>query len=205
MFAMAIVAVIYISVAITAVSVVPWYVLADSKNPLTDVIRLTAPAIPPKLFSTIALFSITNTILVNYVTASRLLYGMAHQKLLPSFLGEVHVGRRTPHIAVFVLFILFLPAVIFGSIAKLAATSVLLLLTVFTIMNISLVKLQKREGEAKGKFEIAPIFPMLGAIVCVILIIARAVTGEWTAPAFAAAIVAAIMCVHFVTKKRLSN
>ncbi|MBU6235658.1 MAG: amino acid permease, partial [Alphaproteobacteria bacterium] len=171
--AMAIVAVLYICVAITAVSVVPWQDLADSKSPLTDVIRVAAPHIPPKLFSTIALFSITNTVLVNYVTASRLLYGMAHQGLLPRILGEVHIGRRTPHIAVFVLFVMFLPAAIFGTISQLATAATLLLLTVFILMNVSLVILQKRKGEAKGKFEVPAAVPMGGAVVCVILIIAR--------------------------------
>lgn len=203
MAAMGLVTLIYVSVAVTAVSVVPWAQLAESKNPLTDVIRITAPAIPPSLFSMIALFSITNTILVNYVTASRLLYGMAHQGLLPRFLGEVHVGRRTPHIAVFVLFVLCLPVAIFGSIAQMAAASVLLLLSVFTIMNISLVVLQRRKDEAKGKFEIAPIFPMLGAAVCVILIIARAVTGEWLAPTLTGGIIATILVGYWLYARRI--
>lgn len=198
--AMGMVTLIYLGVAVTAVSVVPWAQLAESRNPLTDVIRLTAPGIPPTLFSVIALFAITNTILVNYVTASRLLYGMSQQGLLPKFLGRIHVGRRTPHIAAFVLFILFLPAAIFGTIAQLAAASVLLLLSVFTLMNISLVVLQKREGEEKGKFEIPAFIPVAGVVVCVALIAARAVTGEWTAPALAVGIVAAIFAFYYARK-----
>ncbi|NBX65660.1 MAG: APC family permease [Proteobacteria bacterium] len=198
--AMVAVALIYVCVAITAVSVVPWEKLADSKSPLTDVIRITAPAIPPALFSTIALFSITNTILVNFVTASRLLYGMAHQKLLPQFLGEVHIGRRTPHIAVFTLLLLFIPAITLGNIAQLAAASVLLLLTVFTIMNIALVVLQKRKDEPHGKFEIHPAIPILGGVVCIVLIIARVVTGEWTAPALAIVFAAFIAIISIIKK-----
>ena len=49
-----------------------------------------APSVPPLLFTVITLFAVANTALVNYVTASRLIYGMAHQGLLPLRLCEVH-------------------------------------------------------------------------------------------------------------------
>lgn len=201
LMAMGIVALLYISVAITAVSVVPWQQLSNSSNPLTDVIRVTAPFIPPGLFSAIALFSITNTILVNYVTASRLIYGMAQQRLLPALLGKIHMTRRTPHIAVFALFIIFIPSAILGSVPQLAAASTLLLLSVFTLMNVSLVILQKRKSEAKGKFEVAQIFPILGTLVCITLIVARILTGEWTAPAIAGSIIAGILISYWLIRK----
>lgn len=201
--AMCMVAVLYISVAITAVSVVPWDQLAESRTPLTDVINITAPHIPSWLFSTIVLFSITNTILVNYVTASRLLYGMSQQKLLPKLFGKVHVTRRTPHIAVIGLFILFVPFALFGTIAQLAAASVLLLLLVFVAMNISLILLHRRKDETKGKFEIPTIIPVLGAAVCIILIIARVITGEWTAPAIAGSVVIVLTGIYaFAGRKK---
>ncbi len=198
--AMAIVAVLYIGVAITAVSVVPWQVLGDAKSPLTEVIRITAPGIPPALFTTIALFSVTNTILVNFITASRLLFGMSRQNLLPAALSRVHGRRRTPHVAVITLFVLFVPFAVFGTIAQLAAASVLLLLSVFTVMNISLVILQRREGEEAGEFEIHRIIPILGSVVCVGLIIARVVTGEWTAPALAGGIVTAVIGAYYARR-----
>lgn len=198
--AMGIVAFLYIGVAITAVSVVPWQMLGDAKSPLTEVIRITAPGIPPALFTTIALFAVTNTILVNFITASRLLYGMSTQKLLPAFLSKVHGKRRTPHMAVATLFVLFLPFAIFGTVSQLAAASVLLLLTVFAVMNISLVILQRREGEDVGEFEIHRIIPILGAVVCVALIVARVVTGEWTAPALAGGIVAIVLGAYYARR-----
>lgn len=199
--AMGFVAVLYIAVAITAVSVVPWEQLAASKTPLTDVIKVTASFVPHQVFTIIALFAITNTILVNYVTASRLLYGMAQQKLLPKHLGRVHEKRQTPHIAIAFLFLTFIPAAVLGSVGQLAAASTLLLLTVFALMNVSLVMLQKREGEKRGKFEVHPIFPIIGAIVCVILIIARVITGEWTAPVIAAVMVGVMLSTYFLIKK----
>ncbi len=199
--AMAVVAVIYIAVAITVVSVVPWQQLAQANSPLTEVIRVAAPAIPPALFTAVALFSVTNTIMVNYVTASRLLYGMAQQKLMPALLGRVHATRQTPHMAVLALFICFLPFSIFGSIAQLAAASTLLLLIVFAMMNVSLLVLQRRKEE-KGAFEIHPVIPAMGAVVCTLLIIARVMTGEWTAPVLAGGIAALVLVIYLVAAKR---
>jgi amino acid transporter len=58
-----------------------------------------APGFPPIVFTLIAVFAVANTGLVNYVTASRMIYGMAEQNLLPRSLGMVHPRTRTPHIA----------------------------------------------------------------------------------------------------------
>ena len=41
-----------------------------------------APSIPPIVFTAITLFAVANTALVNYVTASRLIYGMVRRKLM---------------------------------------------------------------------------------------------------------------------------
>ncbi len=75
--AMAIGALIYVAVAVTAVSVVPWRELAQAAGPLTEVMARAAPAIAPWVFTAITLFAVANTALVNYVTSSRLMYGMA--------------------------------------------------------------------------------------------------------------------------------
>ena len=94
--AMSMAAILYIAVAVTAVSVVPWPELAEAPGPITEVVHRAAPLIPPVVFTGITLFAVANTALVNYVTASRLIYGMAHQGLLPLRLGEVHAERRRP-------------------------------------------------------------------------------------------------------------
>ena len=94
---------IYIAVSITAVSVVPWRELSSAAGPLTEVVARAAPWFPPIAFLGITIFAVTNTALLNYVTASRLAYGMAQQGLLPRFLRKVHSTRRTPHMAVLML------------------------------------------------------------------------------------------------------
>ncbi len=178
-------AALYVAVAITAVSVVPWQELATAASPLSEVMKRSAPNIPSGLMSFIALFSVANTALVNYVTASRLIYGMARQGLLPRGLGRVHGVRRTPHIAVLALLLVLLPLASAGSIADLAAATVLLLLVVFIAVNASLIVLKRRPGEAPGRFEVPIALPLAGMIVCSLLLLTRLASVEWRAPALA--------------------
>ena len=186
--AMAGAAILYIAVAITAVSVVPWRELAAAPGPITEVMGRAAPLIPPSVFTLITLFAVANTALVNYITASRLVYGMARQGLLPARLGSVHVGRRTPHLAIAALLVVLAPLALLGSIAELAAATVLLLLAVFVVVNGALLVLQLRKGERPGRFEVPRFVPALGATVCLVLIVVRVGTGDWRAPALAGAL-----------------
>lgn len=191
-------ALLYIAVAISAVSVVPWQELATASSPLTEVMRRSAPGFPPGLMTFIALFSVANTALVNYVTASRLIYGMAGQGLLPNHLGRVHAMRRTPHIAVLALLAVALMLVIAGGIADLAAATVLLLLVVFIAVNASLVTLKRRPGEGPGQFEIPIILPLAGMAVCAGLLLIRLASSDWRAPAIAALLLLASAALYAV-------
>jgi len=184
-------AVLYVAVAITSVSVVPWQALAEAPSPLTEVMKRSAPSVPSGLMTFIALFSVANTALVNYVTASRLIYGMSDQGLLPKGLGRVHTIRRTPHIAIAALLAVLLMLVVSGSIADLAAATVLLLLIVFIAVNAALVVLKRRPGEASGQFEVPLFLPIAGMAVCAALLLTRLSSLEWRAPALAGLILLA--------------
>ncbi|MGE3529503.1 MAG: APC family permease [Methyloceanibacter sp.] len=200
--AMAGAALLYIAVAVTAVSVVPWQELAHAPGPITAVMERAAPSIPPLLFTAITLFAVGNTALVNYVTASRLIYGMARQGLLPQRLGDVHASRRTPHLAVAALFLVLAPLALLGTITELAAATVLLLLLVFTVVNGALFVLKGRDGERHGRFEIPRVIPALGASTCLILIVVRVATGDWRAPALAGALLFGAFVLHVLMRRK---
>jgi amino acid transporter len=200
--AMSMAAVLYIAVAVTAVSVVPWPELAEAPGPITEVVRRAAPLIPPIVFTAITLFAVANTALVNYVTASRLIYGMAHQGLLPLRLGDVHAERHTPHIAIAALFLVVAPLALFGTIAELAAATVLLLLLVFTVVNGALFILKRRKGEQAGYFEIPAAIPALGALVCMALLVVRVATGDWQAPAIAGVLLAGSVAIYLLLRPK---
>lgn len=196
MAATGIAAVLYIAVAITSISVVPPAELAASPSPLTEVMKQSAPAFPSWVMTGIALFSVANTALVNYITGSRLLYGMSNQGLLPQSLSTVHPERRTPHYAILALLAVLIPLVLAGSIADLASATVLLLLMVFVIVNASLFVLIGRDGEVAGKFEVPAVLPLAGACVCGALLLTRLISSDWMAPALAATLIAGILVLY---------
>jgi APA family basic amino acid/polyamine antiporter len=205
MLAMGLAALLYMAVAITAVSVVPWAELAQAPGPITEVVRRAAPILPPIVFTAITLFAVANTALVNYVTASRLIYGMAQQGLLPARFGSVHAGRRTPHVAIVVLLLVVVPLALIGTIADLAAATVLLLLAVFAVVNGALFVLKRRPGEPRGYFEISPLVPALGLLVCLILVGVRVVTGDIGAPLIAGVLLLGSAGIYALLRPRVNE
>ena len=207
--AMILATVIYMAVAITAVSVVPWRELAQSDAPLMEVARRAAPWFTgiKGVYGFITIFAIANTALLNYLMGSRLLYGMSRQGLLPAVLGTVHPRRHTPHIAVFILAGIVSILILSGGVKQMAEATVLLLLIVFTTVNLSLIRLQRMPGEPRGFFEPPMIVPALGALVCASLIVVRvqsAVTSadpaQKTAPLIAGAIILVSMLLYAMLK-----
>jgi amino acid transporter len=177
LLALSLTAVLYVGVAITAVSVVPWRELAQAGAPLAEVMSRAAPWFPGWAFIALTIFAVGNTGLINFITASRLLYGMARDKRLPKSLAKVHPERRTPHVAVALILLVLLALVLAGNVAELAAATVLLLLLVFSIVNSALVILKLRPGEPTGSFEIPIVVPILGALVCITLFMLRVASG----------------------------
>jgi basic amino acid/polyamine antiporter, APA family len=57
------------------------------------VVQLGPLAMNTKVFSAIALFALANRALINMIMASRLIYGMAQQGIVPRPLGRVHGAR----------------------------------------------------------------------------------------------------------------
>jgi amino acid transporter len=203
--------IIYMAVAITAVSVVPWRELAEAKGPLMEVAKRAAPWLAgvKGVYAFITIFAIGNTALLNYIMGSRLLYGMSHQGLLPAILGKIHPKRRTPHIAIYALFGIVAALILSGGVKQLAESTVLLLLTVFTIVNIALIILKRCPDEPRCGFEPPAIVPALGAFVCASLIFVRiqsAITSndpaQHTALLISGAIILISVVLYFVLKPK---
>jgi amino acid transporter len=163
---------IYILVALFAVAIVPVGELGDSDTPLVKVVETAAPSVPiGTLLPFISMFAVANSALINMLMASRLLYGMARQEVLPPFLGKVHSTRQTPWAA-----ILFTTAIAFGLIyvvtnqtgeviSALGGTTALLLLGVFTLVNICVLVLRK-DVKDRPHFVTPTALPVLGALLC---------------------------------------
>ena len=156
---------VYILVTLIAGMAVPVDTLSESDGPLLEVVQLGPLAMSTKVFSAIALFALTNGALINMIMASRLIYGMAAQGIVPRGLGRVHGGRRTPWVAIIFVALLALALVALGDLESLADTTVLLLLGVFVCVNVAVLLL--RSDPVDHEHWRAPTaLPVLGAIAC---------------------------------------
>ena len=200
--ALALTVLLYMSVSVSAVSVMPWQELAQADAPLAAVVEVAAPWVPAGMFVAITIFAVANTGLINYVTASRLLYGMARDGQLPQALAKIHPERRTPHIAVALIFVVIVLLILSGDISQLASATVLLLLLVFSVVNAALVILKLRPDEPEGAFELPIAVPATGAVVCIVMFIARATAGDIRAPVIAAILIAAVLGLHLFLRPR---
>lgn len=160
---------VYILVSWLATRVLTPSALAASSAPLLDVVAQAQPSFPRVVFTIIALFAVLNTVLLNFVTASRLLFGMAREGLLPAWLGKLHSRRQTPYRTLFVI----LPIVIFlalsGTLQFLAGTTATLILTMFTLVNLSLFIIKRREPQTRG-FQVPAVIPALALISNLVLV-----------------------------------
>lgn len=192
--------VLYMLIAITAVSVVHWEVLANAPAPLGAVMERAAPWIPAVVYTVITIFAVANTALINFVMGSRLIFGMSRQGLLPRVLARIHPTRSTPHIAALAIFVVASVLLLLGDVTQLASAAVILLLGVFTLMNIAQIVLATRPGEPRAPVKLPMIVPLLGGLICLVLLVVRAVTGEAVAPLIAAGLLGLIVVLYLATR-----
>jgi amino acid transporter len=160
---------VYVAVSFTAALVVEPLTLASSSGALLEVVAAGPLPIPPRFFSAIALFAISNTALINMIMASRLTYGMARDGILPSVFARTHPTRRTPWVAILVTTLIGVVLVTTGDLGDLANTTVMLLLAVFAIVNVAVLVLRKDPIDHRH-FSTPTVVPILGSVSCLALL-----------------------------------
>jgi amino acid transporter len=110
--------------------------------------------------------------------ASRLLYGLANQDVLPRSLGRVSPNRRSPYAGIAFSTLLALALIVYVTsrgedevVVNLSSVTSLLLLCVFTVVNVACLVL-RRDG-AEGSFRSPGLTPAVAAVLCAFLV------GPW--------------------------
>ncbi len=164
---------VYILVTVIASMAVPVDDLEASDGPLLEVVKLGPLAMNTKVFSAIALFALANGALINMIMASRLIYGMARQGIVPRAMGRVHGERRTPWVAIVFVAALAMLLLLLGDLESLADTTVLLLLGVFICVNVAALVL-RRDRVEHPHWRAPTVLPVLGVAACSGLIVQKA-------------------------------
>jgi len=166
--------ILYILVAMVAVSVVNWEELAVSDAPLAIVAEKLLGSEIGVVLALIALFATANTVLIMLITTTRLLYGLGEGGQGFRRLGEVSAKRRTPWIAALVLGVLSLIAVSREDIKFVAYSADFTTFFVFGTINLAVVWFRYTQPWLKPGFRVPnilglPLLPMLGAASCILL------------------------------------
>ena len=161
--------VVYVLVGLASAIALPASELAESSGPLLSVVEASGVAVPPWLFSLIALIAVANGALLTMIMSSRLAYGMAEQGLLPDVLAKVLPKRRTPWVAILATTGVAMLLTLVGDLGTLAETVVLLLLIVFISANVSVLVLRRDKVE-HDHFKVWTFVPVLGVASCVLLL-----------------------------------
>jgi len=181
--AIAITTIIYILVALSAVSVLGWERLSTSQAPLADVASLALGSNAFLALAIAALFSTFNTALLMLIATSRIMYGMANDRALPSVMGFVHRKRRTPWTAILVTTILCVMFLFFENIKMAASITNFFVFLLFAVINFSVIRLRYKYPKAKRGFRVPlnigklPILPILGIIFSLLLMVSLSMTS----------------------------
>ncbi len=160
---------IYIAVAVVAVSVLGVDGLANADQPLTAVMEIAIGGVAVDVVGAIALATTANTTLLASVAASRMLYSMANTGHLHPRFAEVHNGRA-PRFALGVVIMGAIFLAILGGIEMLAEASNALIYVMFIVVNIVLIMLRyqrphdHRPFRVRGDIGWLPVLPVVGIL-----------------------------------------
>jgi amino acid transporter len=158
-------ATLYILVAIVAVLANQEIDLAGHPAPLAAMVAHAGTHWPAAI-AVLSMLSVTNSALAQIIMVSRVLYGMASTGNAPRILGRVHARLQTPVIAtVLAVVVIVLLALSFPLLTLAKATSYVILL-IFTLINLSLIRLKLRGAIKRRGLWI----PVVGTLLSVVLI-----------------------------------
>lgn len=176
---LAITTALYVVLALVAVRTVAPDELGRSGAPLALLYERGGGE--PALIAGIALIATVNGALIQIIMASRVLYGLADQGLLPRILARIGARTRTPLLATAIATLAVLAAGVAFEIGALAETTSVIALTVFALVNLALWRLKApdktRRPPPPGLPSVPRWVPLVGFLVSAGFALAGALRG----------------------------
>lgn len=157
--------VLYILVVVVATTLVPTSELAQSSAPLTLVFERSGVS-NQQILSLIGLVAAINGVIVQIIMGSRILYGLSKQGWISPKLSEVHAKRQTPTKSTLLVLSLMIFFTIILPVVSLAQITSLLVLAIFSGVNISLIAIKRRHKNHGGYITVPILIPLIGSILC---------------------------------------
>ena len=154
----------YITIALVSISVVPIEELAHSTAPLAKVYE-SATQTKATALSIIAMFAVINGALIQIIMVSRIFYGMSSQGWLPNFLSSVHPKTSTPIYATIIAGLLVIILATSFPILTLAQSTSFVIFMTFTLVNIALIRIKRRDPHPQGIRTYPAAIPIIAVIL----------------------------------------
>jgi len=164
MLTLGITTLLYMTIMVTAVLAMPPEQLAQSPVPLARLYEHYT-ADDATIISVIGLFALINGALIQMIMASRVLYGMSSRKLLPAIISRVNRRTQTPLVATGLATVAILLLAVSGSLASLAQATSLIMLVVFSLVNLALLHIKRKYPRPEGLIVFPVLIPLLGFVV----------------------------------------
>jgi amino acid transporter len=162
--------VLYLLIVLVSIAVVSPAQLSQSDAPLSLVFtRLSS--INPLYISAIGVAAAVNGVLVQIIMGSRILYGLSRQGWIHKGFATVHAVHRTPVIATIVVTTAMVAAAMLLGLVSLAKVTSFLILTVFSLVNISLIVIKLRDKSSRVAVRVPVAIPILGALSCIGMVV----------------------------------
>ncbi len=147
---------LYILVSLSAVSVLGYKALSESKAPLVDVATKAIGSDISLIISIIALLSTATTVLLILLSSSRILYGLGKEIKQLEIFTKVSENARVPYISLLIIVVLSLIFIMIGKVETVASITNFTIYLTFLFVNLSLLILRYKKPDLKRKFR-API------------------------------------------------
>ncbi len=170
LIAMSVATLLYILVAAIAVRAVPPGQLAGAEAPLVLVVGGGGGA--GATIGVISMVAIINGALIQIIMVSRVLYGMAGQRLAPGWLRQVHPKRQTPLRATALATAAICALALSFDLTTLAKTTSSITLAVFAMVNLALLRIKSSPSATRAPFSVPRAVPATGLALCVVCLAA---------------------------------
>jgi basic amino acid/polyamine antiporter, APA family len=173
-FTLVISVIIYAVVAMVAAAFPDRAGLTASRAPLALLYeKVTGRSGAP--VAAMASVAMVNGILVQIMMAARVLYGMAGERLIPDWFAALHPKRQTPVRATFLIGLAVALLALFVPLLRLAELTSLVMLLIFTAVNVSLVVIG-RSPDAPPRLKRWRWWGVPGAAISLALVAAQLLT-----------------------------
>jgi len=163
---------LYVLIILVALQTLSIEALKSSKAPFADIyIGLTGK--DATLISIIGMFAIINGALIQLIMASRMVYGMAKNSWLPAFFTRLSVRTKTPIVASMGVACITIVLALSLDVVSLASYTSMLILIIFTLVNIALIRIKSRYKAPEGIIEVPLFIPYCAVVLNLCLILMK--------------------------------